>query len=700
MMRVMIRLTLRLVFAISSVLLMTAAPVHAAAPATTTAVTTTSSSASVPSRPSRPTTLPATIDLNVSALPQGEAAALAITVDVPAGYHAQSNTPSQPTFIPFKVTLQKNDWAEFGAPIYPKGESKVYPMLGPLNVYEGRVLVHVPVRVHPNASPGPHTLVAKLQYQICDDQVCLAPRRPTITLEANVVPAGTKVEPNKAELFASYTPPATQSAAAAGTNVAPSATTTASTTPTTNAATAAIVPSTGPTVTSDSEATQNAAAGDGGSGGPSSGAPAARGADKAKPWTMWTWFGAAVLAGLAFNIMPCVLPVLPLKAAAFHRAAEHHRGRSMLLGFAFSLGIIGVFGILAVLVLGLRVIQWGELFSKWWFVWPLVGLLVACALGMFGVFSLELPTALYAVDPRQDTFGGNVVFGAFTAILATPCTAPLLPGLLVWGATQPVYVGVPAMLLVGVGMAIPYLILSATPELAKKFPRSGPWPELFKQMMGFMLLAVAVYFAGGRLIHGPEFWWLVTGVIAIASLYLVARTVQLSPNGRPVGISSTLAVIMLGGALWWTTKITGVLTPPVAIAASADGKGGGVTSFAHYSDAEFNALRAAGKPVLVKFTANWCATCQYIEGTVFRDAAVWQSLARHDVTPLKVDLTAEGAPGEDLLKKLNPAGGIPLTAIFIPGREEPIVIASIYNSAELLAALEQIPNGKVVATAR
>src|SRR5439155_3679285 len=167
-----------------------------------------------------------------------------------------------------------------------------------------------------------------------------------------------------------------------------------------------------------------------------------------QPMSAWAAFGTALLAGLLFNIMPCVLPVLPLKAAAFHRAAEHHRSRSLLLGVAFSVGIIAVFAVLAVLVLVLRVIQWGSLFSNPIFIWGIVILLVICAAGMFGAFTLQLPTALYNVDPRQDTVGGNVIFGAFTAILATPCTAPLLPPLLLWASTQPAYLGVPAMLMV------------------------------------------------------------------------------------------------------------------------------------------------------------------------------------------------------------------------------------------------------------
>jgi thiol:disulfide interchange protein DsbD len=635
------------------------APAPATAPTTATALTVTGAPTAAASRPVRPGNLPSTTELNLQALPQGGQAVLAVIVEVPPGYHAQSNTPSQELLVPFKVTMQENPAVEFSDPVYPPGHNKTYPLLGTLNVYDaGRVVTYVPVRVKPEAPPGPITLTGKLQYQICDDAVCLPPRRPAFTVATQIVPAGTNVEPNKPDLFAAYKPsaaPATQQAVGA---------------------------TTAPVAATASPTSQ----------------PAAVVAKSAAEWGMWTWFGAAVLAGLLFNVMPCVLPVLPLKAAAFHRAAEHHRGKSILLGLAFSMGIISVFGLLAVLVLVLRVISWGQLFAHAWFVWSLVALLFVCALGMFGVFSLELPTALYGVDPRKDTIGGNIIFGAVTAILATPCTAPLLPGLLLWASAQPAYIGVPAMLLVGVGMAIPYFILSATPELAKKFPRSGPWPELFKQMMGFMLLAVAVYFAGGRLIHGPEFWWLVVAVIAIASLYLVARTVQLSPNGRPVGVAATLAVIMLGGALWWTARMTGLLTPPVAIASGGNGAAA-TTSFAAYSDDEFKKLRAANKPVLVKFTANWCATCQYIEGTVFRDSKVWTAINQHEIVPLKVDLTTEGAPGEDLLKQLNPAGGIPLTAIYLPGRAEPIILASVYNSAELLAAMNTV-NGTARAAAQ
>ena len=106
----------------------------------------------------------------------------------------------------------------------------------------------------------------------------------------------------------------------------------------------------------------------------------------------------------------------------------------------------------------------------------------------------------------------------------------------------------------------------------------------------------------------------------------------------------------------------------------------------------FKSLRDAGKPVLVKFTANWCGSCQYIEGTVFRDPAVWDALKQHNITAMKVDFSDDSdAPGKQFLTSINPSGGIPVTAIFGPGNSPPIVLSSVYSSTELLTALDQLP---------
>jgi thiol:disulfide interchange protein DsbD len=594
--------------------------------------------------------------VNVSGLKPGEKAMAAVVLDIFPGFHAQSRTPTQAYYIKFDAKLDPNPAVTFGEVVYPPGHVEEYPALGKLNVYVGRIVVKVPVQVKPDAPPGPVKITGTLRYQICDDQVCFPPESSKFAIETKVVGKDEKVEAVEAELFEEEAPHEGGDAAR------------------------------GPTA-----AATTAPAAAGGSGGTPAGGFSSAGLEGSN-WSFGYALGAAFIAGLLFNIMPCVLPVLPLKASGFYEAAGHSRARSFFLGLMFSLGLITVFGVLALFILVFKSFTWGSLFSKGWFIWSIVALLVVMAFGLFDAFTFRLPLGAYTFEPRHDTVSGNFLLGMLTAILATPCTAPLLPPLLLWASSQPSWLGVPAFLMVGVGMASPYLILSATPELARKFPRTGPWSELFKQMMGFMMLAAAAYFAGGRLVQGTGFWWIVVAMVAVAALFLVARTVQLSKNAAPVAVSSVLAIVMLGGVLWWTAQITGLGSP--AYAAGGDAK----AQWVPYSTEKFEEYRKQGKPVLVKFTANWCATCQVVEGTVFKNPAVWDSLAKHDVVAMKVDLTEEGAPGNDLLLQLNPGGGIPLTAVFGPKLQQPILLSSIYKSDALLSAIDKATEGAQVAS--
>ena len=158
------------------------------------------------------------------------------------------------------------------------------------------------------------------------------------------------------------------------------------------------------------------------------------------------------------------------------------------------------------------------------------------------------------------------------------------------------------------------------------------------------------------MIEDESFWWLVVAVVAVAAFYMIARSVQLSKNALPVGITSTLAVIMLGGMLWWTAKMNGIsLTfdssssmasdsgattqPSDSANESAEG-----SPWIAFSNDAFQKARASGKPVLIKFTANWCSTCQVIEGTVFRDPAVWDYIHKNNIVMLKADFSRTKIP--------------------------------------------------------
>ncbi|MFN4243948.1 MAG: cytochrome c biogenesis protein CcdA [Tepidisphaerales bacterium] len=569
-------------------------------------------------------------ELNTTALVAGSQQVLAVVVDVPRGYHAQSARPSSDAFIPFEVRLEAAEGVRTFPVVYPPGEDKTYPLLGTLNVYEGRVVAYVPLMLEGDALPtgSEVSLRGVVTTQLCDDSTCFPPQDTRFEKVVRVASPGEAAPSAEPELFARFDW-STFGQALPGT---------------------------------ESVSGRDTAGG----GGRILGLTL-------RPNDYPLAFAVALLVGVIFNVMPCVLPVLPLKAYGFYEAAQHSRGKSLLLGVVFSLGVVAVFGVLGVVVfVGGQ--QWGGLFQYGWFTWSMVVILVLLSLGLWNVYTFRLPMGVYSFEPRHDTMVGNFLFGGLTALLSTPCTAPLFPALLLWASAQPKAVGLTLMLTVGVGMALPYLLLAAFPGLAKRFPRTGPWSELVKQFMGFLVLGTAAFLAGQALLPGMQFMWLIAATAVAAAVFLVVKTWALMPRPLPMAVAAVLAVLLASSTLY--------------SAAALNRKG---VEWVAFSDDALADARARGKTVLVKFTANWCINCHYVERTVFTDRDVLATLRQKDVVLLKVDITRPGAPGSELLRQLNPAGGIPLTAIYFPGESEPLQLASIYTPGTLVEVLTSPP---------
>lgn len=207
----------------------------------------------------------------------------------------------------------------------------------------------------------------------------------------------------------------------------------------------------------------------------------------------------AAVAGFFLNFTPCVLPVIPIKILSLQAHAKDP-SRCFLLGLVFGLGIVAMFAVLGVLIAGLAFgldrADWGDFFKYWW-VSLAMGLLVgAMGVAMLGVFSVQLPGFVYMFNPQSDSVQGSFLMGVFAAVLSTPCTGPLLGATLVWVAAQPAWLGFTTLVVMGVGMALPYILLTANPKWLDRMPRTGPGSELVKQVMGLLLLAVAAFFIG------------------------------------------------------------------------------------------------------------------------------------------------------------------------------------------------------------
>jgi thiol:disulfide interchange protein len=571
--------------------------------------------------------------LDTKAVQPGQQATIAVVLDIREGFHAQSHEPLDPNLIKCEVKLNDDKAVKASNPKYPPGVEKTYPALGKLSVYEGKTTIHIPIEIKKDAAMGALKLSGTVSYQICDDKACFPPEDKEFKLETKIVPAGQKLEQNPEGVIQEFAPNSSG-------DVAP------------------------PT------------------------------AKKAEPLILLGYeignesygliFTGAFLCGIIFNIMPCVLPVVPLKAIGFYKVAEENRIKSIAFGAVFSAGIVFVFALLGYFVVIARRFAWGELFTNQWFLVAIIILLTVFAFSMFGTFTVNLPTSVYRFTPRHDTYSGNFLFGILTAVLSTPCTFGMFVNLVIWAITQPSTVGLTLMMMVGFGMGFPYLILSAFPELARKMPRTGPWSELVKQMMGFLLLASAVYFAQGFIeawVNNKTYWWSLFAIIAAAGVFLIVRTIQLSSSttGRLVAAALALILVAPAGAF-----VYGITNP--------------LFEFIPYSEAALSEARAKNQMVMVEFTANWCTTCRVLEATVFRDKRAANAIREHQVLTLRADITNNNAPGHILLRKLNPVGAIPFTAIYAPHQDAPSNLAGLYTTDNLIETISNAANSNKVAT--
>ena len=400
---------------------------------------------------------------------------------------------------------------------------------------------------------------------------------------------------------------------------------------------------------------------------------------KSPSYSVWFAFGLAFVAGLIFNIMPCVWPVLPLIVMRIVEQAKAGRRQSATMGLAFCSGILAFFACFATVNAVLRlfyatVLQLGDPFRNDVFVILLALLLVVMALFMFGLFGIRLPSSVSNRAGSGKGYGGAVGMGFLAAILSTPCSFGILGAAFVWAQAQPLWLATITIMIIGLGMALPYAILTSIPALVKRLPRSGRWMELFKQAVGFILLTIAVWLIGTR------------------------------PTGLPVRV--IYFAIVVGFSLWmwrtWVSPATGGvrkwLVRAAAILLAVAGGLGFLTpkkeiiNWQSYDVALIENAVEQSQPVLIEFTAQWCLSCKAVQWTVFSRKDIAELIERKGVLAVKADTTGTGPryPATEALKNVYNEPGVPVTILLLPDGQEKRWHGKSFAD-ELREALEELP---------
>ncbi|WP_242416642.1 protein-disulfide reductase DsbD family protein [Sphingomonas panni] len=381
-------------------------------------------------------------------------------------------------------------------------------------------------------------------------------------------------------------------------------------------------------------------------------------------------FAGALLGGLLLNIMPCVFPILSLKALSLARSGEsaaHARAE----GVAYTAGAVVTCMALGGILLAIRAAGvaagWAFQLTDPRVVLLLLVLTGAIALNLAGLFELPTPQ----VGNRSGR-GGAFATGALAAFVATPCTGPFMGAALGSALVLPPVAAMAVFAGLGLGLALPFLLLGFVPALRRRLPKPGAWMDVFRKGLSV-----------------PMF------LTALALAWILGR--QAGVDGMALGLG---ALLLAGLGLWWTGRRQlcgrdrawwpGIVALVLAVASAAlvqrappaGAAATGIAGAEPFSEARLAALRAEGKPVFAYFTADWCLTCKVNERAAIETQAVADAFGKGGVKVLVGDWT-DGDPVLGRFIEAHNRAGVPLYLFYAPGENDARVLPQVLTPATL-----------------
>lgn len=379
-----------------------------------------------------------------------------------------------------------------------------------------------------------------------------------------------------------------------------------------------------------------------------------------------------LLAGLILNAMPCVLPILALKINGLLLAGNLSNRKKMRLfrlhNLFFAAGILTLFTLLA-LILGAADLMWGQLYQSQALLLIMLVIVFLMGLSMLGVFTLptfNLRLGMNSKNPALQAYCS----GLLCTFLATPCSGPLLGGVLAWAFTQPLPILLAVFWAVGLGMSLPYLAFCVWPKMARILPGPGNWMYIFEHILGFLLLGTSLYLLSilpeSRRLH------VLSALLGVSfCAWLWGKFCGLTAPVWRRRLGTVLGLLILAGSVFW------LLQPPEQNLA-----------WQKFNPETF--MEEIGKRnMLVEFTADWCPNCKFLEATILTRKNLMPLQKHYKITLVTVDLTDANPYGEKLLAMLG-GKSIPVTALFAKGAKShaPLVLRDIYTFDKLETAIK------------
>lgn len=535
--------------------------------------------------------------------------------EVVSGWHINANPPALDYNIPTAIAITPGFGVRSGAIRYPAGKSlKLSFEETPLSVYDGAVDVTVPLTASAQAVNGEHVLRGTVEFQACNDEVCLAPTR--VPFEVMVTVTG-GVEPGA-------TPDTTAAPAASGDTTA----------------TAAADTDTSATGFTSAPPTPGAGSSD---------EQAGRLKDAMSRGGVW-WFLALFVGGLLLNLTPCVFPMLGITVSIFGARRKAPLAQVLGLAVVYVLGIAVMYSALGV-VAAMSGSLFGAALQN-----PLVNvgigvLLFVLAMGMFGVYEMQAPG--WVLDKLGGAQGAGVIgtflSGLAVGVVAAPCVGPFVIAVLALIAQRgdPAF-GFQTMFVMSLGLGAPYIVLAAFSNLLQALPRSGDWMDWVKKVFGVILSAVALFYVALGL--APRIApWVLPAALVMGGLYL--GFMEKSGNAmKAFKAAKRLAgFVAVAAGVWMSLQFVN------AAARALD--------FHAYDEGQVAASLSQGRYVMLDFSADWCVPCHELELQTFTDRRVIAALrAKYDT--YKVDLTRYDSPQSEQWRKQFEITGVP-TIVFM-----------------------------------